>query len=160
VGFVDYPLIAYHLQKTAYLPLSTIAIYYAIAMGVDAIAALAFGYMYDKMGIPVLIVSTVLALPFPLLAFSSAAFLPVVGVILWGIGMGAQESIMRAAIGDLAARDKRATAYGLFNAVYGVCWFAGSAAFGLLYDVSITAAIVFSIVSQAAALPFSSWPAA
>lgn len=153
VGFVDYPLVAYHLQKAS-LPLSTIAIYYSIAMGVDALAALVFGWLYDKKGVVVLIISTVIALPFPFLAFSHSSLLPLFGVVLWGIGMGAQESIMRAAIADFAPKDKRATAYGLFNMVFGICWFVGSAVFGLLYDRSITIAIVFSVGFQVLALPF------
>lgn len=68
--------------------------------------------------------------------------------------MGAQESIMRAAIAHFARKDKRATAYGFFNMVYGIAWFAGSAAFGLVYDISIPAAVVFAVVLQASALPF------
>jgi MFS family permease len=78
-----------------------------------------------------------------------------VGVILWGIGMGAQESIMRAAIAHYSHKEKRATAYGFFNMIYGIAWFAGSAAFGLLYDnVSVRAAVIFSLVLQALAIPF------
>jgi MFS family permease len=154
IGFVDYPLVAYHLQKTAAMPLSTIAIYYSVAMGVDALSALVFGWLYDKKGIAVLVASTLISLPFPFLVFSHSTLLPIFGVILWGIGMGAQESIMRAAIADMAPKEKRGTAYGLFNTVFGICWFAGSAVFGLLYDGSITLAILFSAGFQALALPF------
>ena len=152
-GFVDYPLIAFHLQKTGALSLETIALFYSLAMGVDAIAALVFGWLYDKHGVAILTVSTIVALPFPLLAFSNSAFLPIIGIVLWGVGMGAQESIMRAAIGDMAPKDKRAMAYGAFNAIFGTAWFAGSAAFGILYDISIPLAIAFSLLLQFAALP-------
>ena len=154
IGFVDYPLIAYHLQKSDLVKDSTIAIYYSVAMGIDALAALIFGRLYDKKGIWVLVVSTLIALPFPLFAFSRSPFFPLIGILLWGIGMGAQESVMRAAIADFAARDKRATAYGFFNAVYGTFWFAGSAVFGLVYDLSIAAAVVFSLVPQILSIPF------
>jgi predicted MFS family arabinose efflux permease len=154
IGFVDYPLIAYHLQKSDLFKDSTIAIYYSVAMGIDALAALLFGRLYDKKGIWALVISTAISLPFPLFAFQKSPFFPLIGILLWGIGMGAQESIMRAAIADFASREKRATAYGFFNAIYGTFWFAGSAIFGLIYDGSITAAIVFSLVPQLAAIPF------
>jgi len=154
IGFVDYPLIAYHLQKSDLFKDSTIAIYYSVAMGIDALAALLFGRLYDKKGIWALVHSTLISLSFPLFAFQKSPLFPLIGIVLWGVGMGAQESIMRAAIADFAARDRRATAYGFFNAVYGTFWFAGSAAFGLIYDRSITAAIVFSLVPQLAAVPF------
>ena len=151
---LDYPLIAYHLQKSDAFGGATIAIYYSVAMGADAAAALLFGRLYDKKGISALIFSTVVSLPFPLFAFLKLPAFPLIGVALWGIGIGAQESIMRAAIADFAPKDKRATAYGLFNAVYGVCWFAGSAAFGLIYDRSIVIAVVFSLALQVSSLPF------
>jgi len=77
----------------------------------------------------------------------------VVGVVLWGIGMGAQESILRAAVADLVPSDKRATAYGVFNTFYGVSWFAGSAAFGFLYDQFLPAGVLFSVILQGAAIP-------
>ena len=59
------------------------------------------------------------------------------GMILWGVGIGVQESIMRAVIAGMVSADRRATAYGIFNAGFGVFWFLGSALMGVLYDVSI-----------------------
>jgi MFS-type transporter involved in bile tolerance (Atg22 family) len=49
--------------------------------------------------------------------------------------------------------EQRGTAYGVFNSVYGVAWFAGSAAMGLLYDVSISFLIAFSVLTQLLAVP-------
>jgi len=153
-GFVDYPLLAFHFQKQDVMQGSLIAIYYAVAMGVDAVAALFFGVLYDKIGIRALIVSTVLSFAFPLFAFADGPTFALVGVILWGIGMGAQESIMRAAIATLSSKEKRATAYGFFNMVYGIAWFIGSSIFGILYTVSLPAASNFSVLLQILALPF------
>jgi predicted MFS family arabinose efflux permease len=48
---------------------------------------------------------------------------------------------------------KRSTAFGLFDTGYGIAWFLGSAAMGLLYEKSILAVVVFSVVLQLAALP-------
>jgi hypothetical protein len=48
---------------------------------------------------------------------------------------------------------RRASAYGLFTAGYGVCWFVGSAMIGILYDISLPALIAFSLVAELAAIP-------
>ncbi len=62
----------------------------------------------------------------------------------------------RAAQGDAReshSRDRRGTGYGVFDTLFGVAWFAGSAAMGLLYDQSVLAVVIFSVVLQLAALP-------
>jgi hypothetical protein len=41
-----------------------------------------------------------------------------------------------------------AVAYWVFGAAFGVAWFAGSAALGALYDVSITAAVALAVITQ------------
>jgi len=81
---------------------------------------------------------------------TAAAFL---GMVLWGVGMGAQESIMRAAVGGMVAPDKRGSAYGVFNAGFGLAWFTGSVIMGALYDVSIASLVAFSVIFQLAAIP-------
>lgn len=72
---------------------------------------------------------------------------------LWGVGMGAQESIMRASVAEMAPKEKRGSAYGIFNMGYGIFWFAGSALMGVLYDASIPSAVVFSVVAQLISVP-------
>jgi predicted MFS family arabinose efflux permease len=120
-------------------------------MGVDALAALVFGRWFDQRGLMVLAVSTFLSALFAPLVFWGGFGLALAGMVLWGIGMGAQESVMRAAIGVLIAPDKRGTAYGLLNTGYGLFWFGGSVLMGLLYDVSLSTLIVFSVATQLAA---------
>ena len=78
-------------------------------------------------------------------------------MVCWGIGPGAQESVMRATIAQLAPHERRATAFGIFNAVYGVAWFAGSVLLGVLYDLSIAGVVIASTALQAAALPVLYW---
>lgn len=119
-GFVDYPLLALHFQRADIMNNSQIAIYYAIAMGTDAIAALCFGWLFDRVGLKALVVSTVVSMFFPVFAFLGGGWAALIGVVLWGTGMGAQESIMRSAVAKLSSKGKRATAYGLFNMIYGV----------------------------------------
>ena len=87
------------------------------------------------------------------LVFLSGSALLILGMALWGVGMGAQESIIRAVVADIVPRDRRATGYGIFNAGFGLAWFAGSALMGVLYDRSLMALATFSVVAQLASLP-------
>ncbi len=152
-GYADFPLIAYHFEKAATVSASWIPIFYAIAMGVDALAALVFGRLFDRFGLTILVVVALLSALFAPLVFLGGFALALLGMALWGIGMGAQESIMRAAIAGMIPPDRRGTAYGVFNTGYGVFWFAGSALMGVLYDRSLPLLIVFSVIAQLAAIP-------
>jgi predicted MFS family arabinose efflux permease len=67
--------------------------------------------------------------------------------------MGVHESIIPAAVAPMVPPGRRASAVGLFTAGYGVLWFAGSAAIGILYDVSLAATIAFCVVAELAAVP-------
>jgi MFS family permease len=152
-GFADFPLIAYHFQKAATVPPDWIPVLYAVAMGVDALAALVFGRAFDRIGLSILILAVLLSALFAPLVFLGGFSLALVGMALWGIGMGAQESIMRAAVAGMVPSDRRGTAYGVFYAGYGVVWFLGSVLMGFLYDTSLPALIVFSVVIQMASIP-------
>ena len=147
-GFADFPLIAFHLQRTAVLPSATIPALYALAMAVDALTAFLFGLLFDRVGFRALTLAALLSSGFAPLAFSGSAALVLLGMVLWGIGMGAQESILRAAVAGMVAPERRGTAYGLFNTGYGLFWFAGSAILGLLYDVSLPTLMPVSVGLQ------------
>lgn len=165
-GFIDYSIIIMHVSKT-YTNISaqltetsslvnsgTLPLLYAGAMLVDAVAALVFGIMYDKKGVKALAWSTVISAPFAILVFgtkSTSALL--LGIALWGVGMGAQESILKAAVTKMVPKSSRATGYGVFECSFGVFWFLGSWLLGVLYDISIPAMITVSVVSQLAAIP-------
>jgi len=152
-GYADYPLLAYHFERIGSVSKDWIPILYAIAMAVDGLAALLFGRWFDRLGIAVLIVATAVSAFFAPLAFAEHFDAALAGAVLWGIGMGAQESIMRAAIAEMTPQHRRGTAYGMFNMIFGVSWFAGSALMGWLYDVSLPALIAFSMLAQLAAIP-------
>ncbi|WP_016871932.1 MFS transporter [Fischerella thermalis] len=152
-GFADFPLIAYHFQTKAVATGNTIPLLYALAMGVDGIAALVFGRLFDHFGISILIVAAVVSSLFAPLVFLSNINLALLGIVLWGIGMGAQESILKAAVAAMVPIEKRGFAFGIFNTGYGLSWFLGSALMGILYDRSINALVVFSIIIQLVAVP-------
>jgi len=153
MGYVDFPLIAYHFKRVSIVSDDWIPIFYAIAMGVDALAALLFGRLFDRIGISILIFAAFISSIFAPLVFFGGFYFALLGMVLWGVGMGAQESIMRAAIAGMVSMDRRGSAYGIFNTGYGIFWFLGSALMGILYDTSIPALVVFSIISQLASVP-------
>ncbi len=148
IGFANFPLISYHLKVQSILSDFQIPILYAIAMGVDALIAVFIGRIYDKIGLASLITIPLLSLFIPFFAFSHSLTFAVIGMILWGSAMGIQETIMRAAIGDITPIAHRGFAYGIFNAAYGASLFVGSTIMGLLYDVSIKYIIVFVIFME------------
>ncbi|HEY4711070.1 MAG TPA: MFS transporter [Dehalococcoidia bacterium] len=152
-GFANFQLISYHLHVQGIVPDAQIPIIYAIAMGVDALAALLVGKTYDRIGLISLLAVPLLTLPIPFLAFSHSYSLVLIGIILWGVVMGIQETIMRAAIADLTPVERRGFAYGVFNTAYGAGWFLGSALMGLLYELSINYLILFAVVMELISMP-------
>jgi MFS family permease len=153
-GYADFPLIAFHFGKTAVLPSDWIPLFYAVAMGVDAVAALVLGLLFDRLGMPVIVVTAALSALFAPLVFWGGFNFALLGMVLWGIGMGSLESIIKAALAEMVPRDRRATGFGLFNAGFGLFWFLGSALMGFLYDFSLGALVAFSVAAQLLAIPF------
>jgi len=156
-GYADFPLIAYHFRQAEVLTVNWIPIFYAVAMGVDALAALIWGRLFDRLGLSVLLAAPLLSAPFAPLVFWGGFGGALAGMVLWGIGMGALESIMKAALADMVPRDRRATGYGIFHAGFGLFLFLGSALMGILYDLSLTALIAFSVIMQLGAIPIFLW---
>ncbi len=153
-GFIDYSLIVMHVQAKELINSSTLPLLYAGAMLIDAVAALFFGLLYDKIGVKSLVWSTLLSAPFAVFVFLfDSVPLLILGVLLWGIGMGAQESILKAAVTTIVPKASRATGYGVFEFSFGVFWFLGSWILGVLYDVNIIAMVIVSVVAQLAAIP-------
>ncbi|HSY73998.1 MAG TPA: MFS transporter [Dongiaceae bacterium] len=152
-GFADFSLVAFHFQKTATVPQSAIPIFYAAAMVTGALAALVFGKLLDKIGMPVVVFAFFIGAFFSPCVFLGGFGFALAGMILWGIGMGAQDSLLKAVLSGVIPQGKRSTAFGVFDTIYGIAWFAGSATMGLLYDKSIFIMIIFSVALQLAALP-------
>lgn len=153
LGFADYPLAAFHMKTARVVPDTWIPLIYAGAMGVDALSAVVFGRLYDKKGFSVLLIMIALSAWSTPLVFLAGPGALLLGMILWGVGMGAQESIIRAVVADIVPRDRRATGYGVFNAGFGIAWFFGSALMGFLYDRSMIGLVAFSTLSQLVSLP-------
>ncbi len=122
-------------------------------MGVDGLAALVFGRLFDLKGIIVLIIITAIAALFVPTVFMGGSLLAIIGMMLWGMGLGVQESIMRALIADLVDINRRGSAYGVMNMCFGISWFLGSAMMGVLYDIAPIYLVGFSMIAQLLSLP-------
>lgn len=152
-GFADFALIGYHFQQHAVVSADLIPVYYSVAMGVGAIGALVLGKLFDKNSTATVILSFLLSAFFAPLVFLGHGSLILIGLLLWGIGSAAQESLLKPLVAGVIAATKRATAFGLFDTGFGVAWFLGSWFMGYLYDKSIHGLVIFSVALQLLALP-------
>ncbi len=153
-GFIDFSLITLHVSRSGLLSDGQLPLLYAAAMLVDAGSALFFGWLYDKRGFNALMLSTSIAAFFAPLVFGCHSLgTTMLGVALWGLGMGAQESILKAAVSSMIPKRSRAAGYGVFELAFGLCWFLGSWLLGALYDVSIPALIAVSMAAQLLSVP-------
>jgi len=151
-GLVTFGVISFHLTQDRVVPVAAVPLVYAAAMGAEALAALATGWAYDRVGGRVLLVLPLLVALVPPLAFTGSALVAVVGVLIWGAANGLQDSTVKALVADLVPSGRRATAYGVFAAVQGGAAVAGGALAGALYERSLPALVVVVGATQVVAL--------
>ncbi len=152
-GFADFSLVAFHFQKVGTVPDAVVPVFYAAAMASGALGALVLGRWLDRVGPAALLAAFGLSALFAPLVFLGGFAGALAGMVLWGVGMGAQDSVLKAAVSRVVPAEKRSTAFGMFDTGFGIAWFAGSVAMGLMYGRSIVAVVGFSTVLQVAALP-------
>jgi len=153
-GFADFPLIAYHFERSKIVSTDLVPVFYAVAMAVGGAGSLIFGRLFDRFGMRVIVPLTLLSAIYAPLAFLGGFWLSLLGVILWGLGSGVQESIIPAVVARMVRRDRRASAFGLFTGGYGIAWFAGSTVIGVLFGVALPVVVVFSLIVEMVSLPF------
>lgn len=149
VGYADFNLISFHLQRVGD-PTGVIPLLYTVAMGTAGVSALIVGRWFDTRGMSALVFATVAAAVFAPLAFLGNLGAAAVGVALWGVGSGVQDSIMSAPVSVMTGSENRSRALGVFSALYGLAWFAGSTILGVVYDYSVLAVVIISVVVEAA----------
>src|SRR6266581_6231470 len=152
-GFADFALIGFHFHKTNSVPANLIPVFYAVAMASSALASIPLGRLFDRFGANISLVAFLISAASAPLVFLGASVSAFIGMIFWGIGMSAQGSLFQAMLTGVIPPEKRSTAFGLFDTGYGIAWFLGSAAMGLLYEKSILAVVLFSVALEIAALP-------
>jgi MFS family permease len=152
-GFSDFALIAFHLARDHIVASDAVPALYALASLAGGLTALMLGKLFDKQGLSVLLWTTLIPALYAPLVFLGGPWAALVGMALWGIGFGAHDSLFRAAVAQRIPRDRRATVMGVFNAIYGTAWFAGSVLLGVLYDVNPLYTVIAALVLQLAACP-------
>lgn len=153
LGLADFSLIAFHFQQAKVVAPDLVPIYYAVAMAVSAVSGLLLGRLFDRFGRRIALVAFLFSAAYAPLVFFGNATTALMGMALWGTGMGAEGAILRALLLQVIPPNKRGTAFGFFDGTFGIAWFLGSAAMGLLYAHSLLAVAIFSVIAQLAALP-------
>jgi MFS family permease len=151
-GFSTWAVLAFHLTTRHLVSPAVVPVLYAVAMAAASAAAVAFGRIYDRVGLRGLLALPLLAGVVPFLSFATNPVLFVVGAAVWGTGMGVHDSTMRAAVADLVPAHRRGAGYGTFTAIYGLAWLGGAATIGFLYEHGTSVATGFIVVVQACAL--------
>jgi MFS family permease len=151
-GSSTFGVISYHLEVQKVMPSALIPVTYAVSMGAAALAALASGVLYDRTGLRGLLIALPLTAAVPFLSFTTTPALVWAGAVVWGAALGIHESTLRAAVADLVPAARRGTGYGIFTAIYGLAWLAGSTIIGALYSASLTGLTIFTVVTQLVAL--------
>ncbi|MBU6415708.1 MAG: MFS transporter [Xanthomonadaceae bacterium] len=152
-GYSDFALIAFHLARDHVVASDVVPTLYAVASLAGGLIALLMGKLFDKQGLSILLRTTLGPALYAPLVFLGGPWLALAGMALWGIGFGAHDSLFRAAVAQRIPRERRATVMGVFNAIYGTAWFAGSVLLGVLYDINPLYTVIAALVLQLAACP-------
>lgn len=150
-GLMTFGVMSYRFVETGLVAVAVVPLVYALAMGVEALAALATGGMFDRWGGRVLLGVPVLVAVVPLCVFADQLWLVLAGVVVWGAAAGVQDSTVKAYVADLVPAGRRATAYGVFAAVQGIGALVGGAVAGALVDHhAASLAVVIGVLQVAA----------
>jgi hypothetical protein len=153
-GYVDFALIAFRFSRDHVVSVPAISIWFAVAMAAGAIAAPILGKLFDRFGSRTIVAAIVVTSAASPLAFLGTGVVAEAGAALWGVGLAVQSAPLLALVAGVISRERRATAFGLYDLVFGGAWFAGSIIAGFLLDRSVVALVLFSVVFQLAAVPF------
>lgn len=147
-GILQASLILYTASLVGMEPWQ-VSMLYLLIQGVDAFAAPISGAAFDKYGTKLLMVPFLMSIAPTVLGFGRNPIYVTAAAVLFGVIYGMQESIYRAAVSQLVSPERRGSAYGWFNAVYGLGFIAGGTAMGYFVDNNMgLAAIAFSSALQ------------
>ncbi|MGH7242588.1 MAG: MFS transporter [Phycisphaerales bacterium] len=152
-GLTSFELISFHLAQSRVVSEPMIPVLLALATGGGIVASLAFGKLYDRIGIAIVIAGVCCSAAFSPLVFLGGFWVMLAGMFLWGIGYATQDTLIKALIAGVLPEGRRSTAFGVFYLGYGGGWLAGSIVMGLLYEQSRGGMIAFAIATQLASVP-------
>lgn len=151
-GLVTFAIIGYHLVDDRVTSPALVPIIYAAAMAAAGVAALATGFLFDRIHARVLLVLPFLVAVVPVFAFTEVLPLIMIGVLAWGAANGLQDSTVKALVAALVPAPRRGTAYGIFAAIQGGAAVLGGVIAGVLYDHSTPVLIGYVAATQLVAL--------
>jgi MFS family permease len=152
-GLMSFEFVSYHLSSRGTVTEHWIPLFLAISTGVGVVASLVLGRLYDRIGLPVVLIGVFLCSLFSPLVFLGGFTAALAGLLLWGVGYATQDTLLKAVVAGMLPEGRRNLAFGLFYTGYGAGWLIGSTTTGLLYEHSVPAVIGFSIVAQLTSLP-------
>ncbi|MGN6577046.1 MAG: MFS transporter [Nocardioides sp.] len=152
LGLMTFGVISFHLVDDHLVRAAAVPVVYAAAMATAALAALATGFAYDRVGARVLLTLPFLVGAVPTLALAGQLWVAVLGVLIWGAATGVQESTVKALVADLVPSSRLATAYGVFAAFEGAAALAGGALAGWLYGGTRWDLVAVLLTAQALSL--------
>jgi MFS family permease len=152
-GLMSFELISYHFSAANIVGQQWIPVFVAIATAFGVVVSLVLGKLYDRVGLPTVLVAVFLSALFSPFVFFGGFYVALFGMLLWGIGYATQDTLLKAIVASVLPEGQRNLAFGLYYAGYGVGWLIGSIVTGLLYEQSRIALVAFAIVVQLASLP-------
>ncbi len=153
MGLAHFMLFSYHLAVIHRLAPPWIPVLYALAMGVNGLAALAAGRLFDRIGLKALYLLPLLLLVADPLQFLSRSPLGLVAAVtVWGAALGVQDGALRAGITRLVPSRRLGAAFGLFDLGLSLAWMVGSLAMGALYRIRPADLVIFGTATEVFAL--------
>ncbi|WP_448006450.1 MFS transporter [Agromyces bauzanensis] len=149
-GLLSFGVMSYHLVASDLAPIAGVPLVYAAGMAAAAIGAIATGWTYDRVGPGVLLSVPLLTAFVPGFTLGGTIVVVIVGVVIWGLATGVQDSTVKALVADLVPAAQRGSAYGWFAVFQGLGALAGATVAGALYD-RVPTLVVLVVVLQVAA---------
>lgn len=151
-GLAHFVLISFHLARVDHLHLAIIPVIFALGMAVEGVSAFFLGRLSDRLGPGLLVLVPLGATVGGVLLFLLSGWLVWAGIVFWGLGMGAQTTLLKAQAARVVPADRHAEAFGLLDMAMGASWMFGSILLGGLYDLSPSALVAGAFGLEAAAL--------
>lgn len=151
-GLLPLPLVLYMVSVFEGQGSWLVPAAYAVAMVVDAVAGLLLGRAFDRWGGAVVFSAILLSVFPPLLIYSPTAFLMVASFLL-GVVIGAQESVFRAVVAQLADTGGLGSAYALYGLGIGTGGAAAGIVFGYMLQINapVFLMMLYALASQTVA---------
>ncbi|MEZ0394263.1 MAG: MFS transporter [Desulfurococcaceae archaeon] len=125
LGLLHWTIATYYMSLRGVIDVDAAAMYYMIAMAIDALMAVPLGAAFDLWGYGVLPLLPIISVINAVTTFYGHGWQILVAAITWGTLACAEESLLRAAIATCVAPEVRPLAYGMFGLVFGLSWSVG-----------------------------------